>query len=277
MDIQILINTMNNEEFSEFGNKNSNTTQCDCINNDDEKSLTFSENNKNIENNEITDINNNNTELATNNQTASNDCIQDNCSNHDNSSNHGDNTSYYIEEEYCCECEECICNKINEDNEDNEDTEDDEDDDSGKRTLIYYNENDDMYNEELNYNYHIRKHFGNWQYAKMIISHSYNNKQATEFFWDYLVSQFQENNDNFDNIKKVYYKNDLDIGIIYEFDNEIAKYLVDNIKIQSYKPKGYIFNGAENQNKWEFKIVVITSNGIYTANRYINENTVGFY
>ena len=256
-------------------NKNSNTTQCDCISNDDEKSLTFSEyKNNECNNNEVecSKLGCNKVEGNNESECIASECISDEikCCCH---SDENIDVDVDVDNEDAIECncdeEECVCYEYED--------EDEEDDDSGKRTLIYYNEDDDMYNEELNYNYHIRKHFGNWQYAKMIISHSYNDKQATEFFWDYLNLQFQENNDNFDNIKKVYYKNDLDIGIIYEFDSEIAKYLVDNIKIQSYKPKGYIFNGAENQNKWEFKIVVITSKGIYTANRYINENTIGFY
>ena len=188
-------------------------------------------------------------------------------------------------------------NKINESNESNEsnecnkndgydvdDNSDNSDDSDGdvysenKKTCIHYYEDDELYDEQVADDYHIEKSFGNWQYAKMIISHSYTNANLnTEFLWDYLETQFQANNDDFNNITKVYYKNDLDIGIIYEFEPVVAKYLVENLKIQSFKPKGYIFNGDENQNKWEFKIVVITTKGIYTANRYITENIIGCY
>lgn len=145
-------------------------------------------------------------------------------------------------------------------------------------TYLHYNVDDDIYDEQVAIDYHQNKNFGNWQYAKMIVSHSYDNANAfTEFLWDYLDIQFQANNDDFNNITKVYYKNDLDIGMIYEFEPVIAKYLVENLKIQSFKPKGYIFNGDENLNKWGFKIVVITTKGIYTANRYITENIIGCY
>ena len=145
-----------------------------------------------------------------------------------------------------------------------------------RQVCIHYNEDDEIYKEQIANDYHCTKSFGNWHTAKMIVSHSYSNAY-TDFLWDYLSIQFQENNDDFNNIIKVYYKNNLDIGIIYEFETVIAKYLVDNIKIQSFKPKGYIFNNDENQNKWDFKIVVITSKGIYCANRYITDNIIGCY
>jgi hypothetical protein len=125
--------------------------------------------------------------------------------------------------------------------------------------------------------YHSEKNFGKWYSAKTIVSHSYENKQATVFFWDYLDKQFSENADDFNNILKVYYKNDLDIDIIYEFETNVAKYFVDNLKIQEYKPKGYIFSGDENQNKWNFKIIVITTKGMYSANRYITNSIIGCY
>jgi hypothetical protein len=147
---------------------------------------------------------------------------------------------------------------------------------SNKKTCIDYYEDDEIYDEQVSNDYHQNKDFGNWQYAKIIVSHSYDNLY-TDFLWDYLVSQFQANNDDFNNITKVYYKNNLDIGIIYEFEPAVSKYLVENLKIQSFKQKGYIFNTDENLNKWEFKIVVITTKGIYTANRYITENIIGCY
>jgi hypothetical protein len=149
--------------------------------------------------------------------------------------------------------------------------------DDYKQVCLFYEEDTEIYSEELMDSYHSKKNFGNWHYAKRIISHSYENKQATEFFWDYLERQFKENSDNFSNIFKVYYKNDLDIDIIYEFDSDVARYVVDNLKIQEYKPKGYIFSGDENQNKWEFKIIVITTKGIYSANRYITDSIIGCY
>jgi hypothetical protein len=259
MDIQLLINTMQQEEIKELINlsnqcntevninTNSNMQTCNCTNNDDLYSQHSSEYNKDNKDN------------------------KDNCDGGD--CDGGDCDGGECDEEDCreCECEsgdDCYCY---------DDEYEDAESNSDKKTLIYYYEDDDMHNEEINYNYHINKNFGNWQYAKMIISHSYNDKQATEFFWDYIEAQFNTNNDSFDNIIKIYYKNDLDLGIIYEFENEIAKYVVDNLKIQSYKPKGYIFNGDENQNKWAFKIVVITSKCIYTANRYITDNIIGFY
>ena len=144
-----------------------------------------------------------------------------------------------------------------------------------RKVCIYYDEDEEIYNEQLSNEYHYEKSFGNWHTAKMIVSHTYS--LYTEFLWDYLDMQFQANNDDFNNIIKVYYKNNFDIGIVYEFENVIAKYLVDNIKIQSFKPRGYIFNTDENQNLWNFKIVVITTKGVYCANRYITDNIIGCY
>jgi hypothetical protein len=144
------------------------------------------------------------------------------------------------------------------------------------KTLIFYYEDDEIMNEEVMNKYHLEKNTGSWLYAKMIIQNSYNDKLASEFFWDYLDLQFKANNDAFRNITKVYYKSNLDIDIIYEFNYDIARYIVDNLKIQQYKTPGYIFNNDEN-NKWPFKIIVVTTKDIYSANRYINENTLGCY
>jgi hypothetical protein len=191
------------------------------------------------------------------------------------------------EEEYVNESgEEYYSEDENEnENEDEEEEEEEEEEynnkcsryNNCKKINLHYYEMDEIREEKQMELYHKRKNFGNWQYAKMIVSHSNDDKQATEFFCDYLDNQFIANTDHFDNINKVYYKNNLDIGIIYEFESEIAKYFIDNLKIPAFKPKGYIFTGDENQNKWSFKIVVITTKGIYTANRYINENIIGFH
>jgi len=179
------------------------------------------------------------------------------------------------------------CNSMQDDSrEDDEeyDEEYDEDEDSQiyyeddyKQVCLFYDEDFEIHDEEIMDFYHNDKNFGNWYSAKRIISHSYENNQTTEFFWDYLDKQFSENADDFNNILKVYYKNDLDIDIIYEFESYVAKYFVDNLKIQEYKPKGYIFSGDENQNKWNFKIIVITTKGIYSANRYITNSIIGCY
>lgn len=144
------------------------------------------------------------------------------------------------------------------------------------KTCIFYYNNDEIYDEKVANDYHYLKAFGNWQYAKMIVSHS-NNVLCTDFIWDYLDILFQQNYDDFNNITKVYYKNNLDIGIVYEFEPVVAKFLVENLKIQPYKSKNYLFSNDENINKWDFKITIITTKGIYAANRYINESTIGFY
>jgi hypothetical protein len=142
--------------------------------------------------------------------------------------------------------------------------------------IVYNLENEQ--NEELaNYNYHLYKDTGNWYFSKMIVSHSWQDQTATEFLTDYLESQFQANNDCFENINAVYYKNDLDIDIRYSFEADPGKHLVDNLRIPAFKHNGLIFNNPEDSNKWNFKIVVITSRGIYAANRYISEGIIGFY
>jgi hypothetical protein len=159
--------------------------------------------------------------------------------------------------------------------------------DENKKIHLYYDEHTDCRYEHISAGYHKQKDFGDWYLAKTIILDSTDNKSATEYFLDYLDIQMQANNDNFDNIIKVYYKNEIDdnnsnihqhynCDIVYEFDEIIGKYLVDNLKVPEYKPKGYIFNN-ENQNKWLFKIVVLTQNNIYSANRYITDSIIGFY
>ena len=91
-----------------------------------------------------------------------------------------------------------------------------------------------------------------------------------------MDNELQKNNDSFENIEKVFYKNELDIDIVYEFDTTISKYIVENLKIFKYKPDGYLFKNDINQNKFNFTITIITSKNIYTINRYINENQMGF-
>ena len=92
-----------------------------------------------------------------------------------------------------------------------------------------------------------------------------------------LAVQFANNNDDFKNIKKLYYKNELDLDTMYEFETDVAKHFIDNIKIQPYKPIGFIFNTDVNINKWNFKIIIITNKNVYTANRYITDTTIGCY
>jgi len=226
-------------------------------------------NNATSDNYEEPFVNNTNTDTNT-------DIITD-THNHDN-----DECDEDCEED--CECEyecECDCEGECEYENNNEYL---SDDDMQKKysnhssfTRLIYNEKEEIKNELLNIQYNKQKDFGLWNSAKMIIAHSNNDKLCTNFFWDYLDNLFRENNDQFENIKKVYYKNDLDFDIVYEFDENIGKYIVENLKLYQFKPIGYIFNNDNSQNKWSFKITVITTKGIYSANRYITETTIGFY
>jgi hypothetical protein len=144
-------------------------------------------------------------------------------------------------------------------------------------SLIGYDLEEEQNIEKLQNQYHINKNNGDWYYAKMIVSHAYQDKNNTDLFCDHLEKQFQKNGDSFNNIITAYYKNDLDIDIIYQFSQAPAKHLIDNLRIPSYKPDGIIFSNSEDSNKWSFKIVVITNKGIYTANRYITEDLIGCY
>ena len=47
----------------------------------------------------------------------------------------------------------------------------------------------------------------------MIIEHSNKDKANTDYFLDCLDNELHKNNDSFENIEKVFYKNDLDIDI----------------------------------------------------------------
>jgi hypothetical protein len=190
----------------------------------------------------------------------------------------------------------CINNNTNINNNSNEvytdsdtdtDTDSDTDiDNDDIKTTIYkdrlvYCIEDEQFIEDLDNEYHQEKNTGNWAYAKLIISQSYDNKSNTEWFSDYLEELFEKNNDCFSNIVSVYYKYEsncnADIDYVYEFETAVAKYLIDNLKIQPFKPHGYIFNNDENANKWPFKLTVITTKNIYSANRWVNENHIGFY
>lgn len=146
-----------------------------------------------------------------------------------------------------------------------------------KPLYMIYNENTEMIEESQLLNYHKNKDCGYWKIAKMIIAHSTKEKNNTEFYLDYLDMDINKNNDTLENIEKVFYRNNLDIDIVYEFEGAIAKFIVENLKIVKFKPLGYIFNKDVEQNKWDFTISVITSKNIYTSNRYISETQIGYY
>ena len=120
-----------------------------------------------------------------------------------------------------------------------------------------------------------------WIIAKHIVLHFDSSDSSdktryisnTEFFWDYLDILFNENNDSFDNITKVIYSSN---NLVFEFDTIISKFIVDNLKICKYKPNGYLFNKNEN-NIWDFTIIVITKNNVYSANRYVDETHIGCF
>ena len=172
-----------------------------------------------------------------------------------------------------------------EDNDKHEDIDDIEDidiDETVSKILetplyIIYNEKKEIDEELQLFNYHKSKDYGYWKIAKMIISHSINDKNNTEFFLDLLDIELHKNNDSLENIEKVFYTNNLDIDMVYEFRGSIAKFIVENLKIYKFKQLGYIFNNDINQNKWNFTISVITNKSIYTSNRYISINQIGFY
>jgi len=142
---------------------------------------------------------------------------------------------------------------------------------------MVYDEKKEMDDEIQLLNYHTKKDYGYWKIAKMIISHSNKDKNNTEFFLDSLDFELRKNYDNLENIEKVFYTNNLDVDIVYEFEGKTAIFIIENLKIIKYKPLGYLFNKDINQNKWDFTISVITSKGIYTSNRYISETQLGYY
>ena len=143
-----------------------------------------------------------------------------------------------------------------------------------QKTYLTYDEQTEINDEIAMMNYHINKDSGDWLNVKTIISQQ--DDTRTEFLWDYLESRFKLNNDDFDNIKQIFYK-DTFINSTCEFTETPAKYLIDNIKIKKFVPKGYIFSTNDKLNEWNFTITVITTIGIYSANRYIDENIIGWY
>lgn len=144
------------------------------------------------------------------------------------------------------------------------------------RTFLVYDEQTEINDELTMMNYHTNKDSGEWLDAKTIISQSNQDNTKTEFLWDYLESRFKLNNDDFNNIRQIFYK-DTFLNSICEFSETTAKYLIDNIKIKKFVPKGYIFSTNDKLNEWHFTITIITTMGIYTANRYVDENMIGWY
>lgn len=144
------------------------------------------------------------------------------------------------------------------------------------KTYLTYDEQTEINNEIEMMNYHSNKDSSDWLDAKTIISQSNQDNTRTEFLWDYLESRFKLNNDNFDNIRHIFYK-DTFLNSTCEFTETPAKYLIDNIKIKKFVPKGYIFSTNDKLNEWNFTITVITTIGIYSANRYIDESIIGWY
>ena len=145
------------------------------------------------------------------------------------------------------------------------------------KTTLYYNEAEEIQNEINAYNYHKYKNTGDWLLAKTIINYSNNDSNNTEYLWDYLDLLFKNNNDDFNNIKQMYYSSN---ESVFEFNDTVSKYIIDNLKICKYKPhgyiNGYIFNKNEN-NIFNFNLVIITHNQIYCINRYVDENKLGCY
>jgi len=146
-----------------------------------------------------------------------------------------------------------------------------------KQLYMIYDEKKEMELEQELLNYHKQKNSGYWKIAKMIVEHSSKDKTNTDFFLDSIDNEFIKNKDTFENIEKVFYKNELDIDIVYEFDTSISKYIIENLKIFKFKPDGYLFKNDINHNKFNFTITIITSKNSYTINRYINENQMGFF
>lgn len=100
------------------------------------------------------------------------------------------------------------------------------------KTYLTYDEQTEIDNEIAMMNYHTNKDSSDWLDAKTIILQSNQDNTRTEFLWDYLESRFKLNNDDFDNIRHIFYK-DTFFNSIYEFTETPAKYLIDNIKIKN--------------------------------------------
>lgn len=143
-----------------------------------------------------------------------------------------------------------------------------------KISTMIYNLDEEIENEFNNYIKNQEKDTGLWKASKMIIQHSNTDTSRSIWFLDILEPMMVLNNETFDDIKEVYYKNDLDTEHMYKFNSNQGKYLIENLKIPEYKPNGYIFNS---DNKWDFHITIITNKNIYCANRYINDTTFGMY
>lgn len=144
-------------------------------------------------------------------------------------------------------------------------------------TYLVYDEVQEMYDEAQTDNQHLKKDNGNWLTAKNLVKTSYDNINNTNFFLDILANHMRDNNDDFSAIKEVLYETET---TIHCFGTEIGKYIVENIKIPSYKSKSY-FSGIsgydDNANKWGWKIVVVTTKAMYCANRLMSETQMACF
>lgn len=143
-----------------------------------------------------------------------------------------------------------------------------------KISTMIYNLEEEIENELNNYNNNIEKDSGEWKAAKMIIQHSNIDTARSVWLLDILEPMMALNNESFDDVKNVYYKNDLDVDHMYVFDKSQSKYLIENLKLPEYKPNGIIFNS---DNKWDFHITIVTDKNVYCANRYISDGVIGMY
>lgn len=173
-----------------------------------------------------------------------------------------------------CECEDDGCDTIDEEDEDAIDDQDIVNGQDKYRNIIELEEQEDEYACMM---YHQLKNSGDWYLAKMIIAKcnditcsALTNKV---FYFDLLDIQLQQNADCFENIHSVYYKSS-ELDVLHQFAEPIAKYIVDNLRINEFRPNGLIFNA---DNKWDFQITVVTSKGVYSANRYIGDGVIGFH
>lgn len=178
-----------------------------------------------------------------------------------------------------------------------------------KQTYYNYDEYLNIMDELNVFEYDSNKNLNHWKYAKTIILDYAKDSMCTEYLWDYIEKDFIKNNDTFNNITRILFTSDVDIysdisdtdnkiiikndsstdnvsefGIsyntkinsnkVYEFNTGVAKFVIENLKIYKYQPRGYVFNTYINTNIFSFKIVIITNKSIYSINRYIDEYTI---
>tara|TARA_B100001093_G_scaffold488105_1_gene525008 strand:- start:1365 stop:1808 length:444 start_codon:yes stop_codon:yes gene_type:complete len=134
------------------------------------------------------------------------------------------------------------------------------------------NDNLEEYNNYITQKNKIKEEF---KIAKKLILDYAKNTDNLLDIWEQEVSN-QTINDNYNNINKIiYYENNSDNNLGIHFNNDVAKYFIDNYRL-NIKSESFLFSLYPNplQSIQPYQIVIITQKYIYITNNNPNSKTI---